>query len=359
MYFNTDVTHAVAGYTFYLCFGMSRVIGVDSRNESNDESNQFYKFEPTRQVSIMTKKSASRINRDRVKKMQADLASGKVEQATPRQHAPANIGAFKVADGGFKLSPADRILAECRQGLGLVPEQQKNTCWDDLTAVYRECTSLLFQHTMVSQLLGDKDLLSYLSDPITFNLNVKQFAADLGQMNVELQALYALHNTKVGGTEDRDELMHSINLYEQYRLWMERHDAVVKPVVMQILEQTNAAELARNAANAQAAQGMLDSTSEIPPEELNSGVIDVNTITDVAFRESVETAAPIEVPMSSSVNTNAKPLRGDKSPIYTIDEAGFLDPKTQRPVYVASQPRGESQAQAHHGEHHKHEHHAV
>jgi hypothetical protein len=301
----------------------------------------------------MTKKSASRIQRDRIKQVQADLASGKVQRAAPRTHAPANLGAFKATEnGGYKVSPADRILAECRQGLGLIPQEQKNTCWDDLTGVYRECTQLLFQHTMISQLLGDKDLLQYLEDPVTFNLNVKQFAADLGQINVELQNLHALHADKVGGTDDQDQLLHSINIYEQYRLWMERHDAVIKPVVMQILEQTNAAELKRMAANQKAAAAMLDSTSEVPPENLDSGVIDVNTITDVEFREAVQTAEPNVVPAP-------KKLRGESSSIYHLDEAGFIDPKTQQPVYVASQPRGEHEVQAHHGQHHKHEHHAV
>jgi hypothetical protein len=293
----------------------------------------------------MTKKSASRIQRDRIKQVQADLASGKVQRAVPRTHAPANLGAFKATDnGGYKVSPADRILAECRQGLGLIPEEQKNTCWDDLTGVYHECTSLLFQHTMISQLLGDKDLLQYLDDPVMFNLNVKLFAADLGQINVELQNLRALHADKVGGTDDQDQLIHSISIYEQYRLWMERHDAVIKPVVMQILEQTNAAELKRMAANQKAAAAMLDSTSETPPEDLNSGVIDVNTITDVEFREAVQTAEPNIVPAP-------KKLRGETSSIYHIDEAPFFAP--------GHEPQVEGQAQAHHGQHHKHEHQAV
>jgi hypothetical protein len=308
----------------------------------------------------MTKKSASRIQRDRVKKMQADLASGVAKPATPRQHAPANIGAFKATDGGFKLSPADRILAECRQGLGLVPEQQKNTCWDDLTGVYRECTSLLFQHTMISQLLTDKDLLQYLDDHNTFNLNVKQFAADLGQMNVELQNLHALHADKVGGTDDQDQLIHSINIYEQYRLWMERHDAVVKPVVMQILEQTNAAELKRNAANQAAAEGMI--AAEVPAETVDAGVLDVNTITDVEFRDAVQTAEPNIVPAPKQYGRGEQPsiihvdespfqkeIRGANSPIAHIDEAAFFAP--------GHKPEGE--AHAHHGTHHKHEHHAV
>jgi hypothetical protein len=279
----------------------------------------------------MTKKSQSRQARDRAMKAAAQQQAQ--PQVRTQQHRPANLGGFKPTEnGGFKLSPADRILAECRQGLGLIPEEKKDTCWDDLMAVYFEARGLLLQHTSVSGLLADKDLQNYLDDPVTFNLNVKQFGVDVGQMHIELQSLRALHVDKKGGSTSPDDLIYSIEIFEQYRLWMTRHDGVIKPVVMQILEQTNAAELKRAQAHQKAAEGMID--AEVPTENLDAGALDVNQVTDVAFQE---------VPVSGHiVNENAKPLRGMASPIYQIDEAGLF-------------PAGES---AHHPQHHKHEHHA-
>jgi hypothetical protein len=286
----------------------------------------------------MTKKSQGRIARDRAK---AAAAAGIQQQPQVRvnQHRPANLGAFRPTEnGGYKVTAADRILAECKQGLGLVPAKAKNTCWDDLMAVYREAAAMLFEHTNVSRLLADKELISFIDDKETFNLNVKQFAADLGQINKELHEILVQHQDKSGGSEDPDVVLSSFAIYEQYKLWMTRHDGVIKPTVLHILEQTNAAELKRAAAYQeavarqqaeQAAQGQL--TAEVPAENLDAGVLDVGTVSDVQFQE---------------VNTQVaggKPLRGENSVIYHVDEAAF-------------QPAAESHA--HHPQHHKHEHHA-
>lgn len=307
----------------------------------------------------MTKKSQGRIARDRAKAARLQVSGEPQPQVRVNQHRPANLGGFKPTEnGGFKLSAAERILNECRQGNGFVPAKEVNTCWDDLTSVYRECARMLFQHTMVSQVLGDKSLLAYLDDHETFNLNVKQFAADLGQMNVELQRLFGLHSAKTGGSEDPNEVYHSIEIFEQYKLWMERHDAVVKPVVMQILEQTNAAELKR-AAVMQAAE------QTVAQEMLDAGVLDINQISDVQFKDVVETAQPIEVPglnlqaaveagmdaakpevMDAFLDQQAAMARGEKTASYQVDEAAFFAPG-----------EAPSQAHAHHGEHHKHQHH--
>lgn len=291
----------------------------------------------------MTKKSQGRIARDRAKAAAAQAAaSGTAQQPQVRvnQHRPANLGAFRPTEnGGYKVTAADRILAECKQGLGMVPQKNMNTCWDDLMAVYREAAAMLFEHTNVSRLLADKELISFIGDKETFNLNVKQFAADLGQINKELNEILVQHQDKKGGSEDPDVVLSSFAIYEQYKLWMTRHDGVIKPTVLHILEQTNAAELLRAQAYQeaaqrqaeQAAQGQLN--AEVPAENLDAGVIDAG-VSDVAFQE-VNTAV-----------AGGKPLRGETSSIVHIDEAG-LWPEGNAP-----------EAHAHHPQHHKHEHHA-
>lgn len=253
------------------------------------------------------------------------------------------------------MSPADRILAECKQGLGLVPQKQKNTCWDDLMAVYREAAVMLFEHTKVSHLLADKELISFIADVETFNLNVKQFAADLGQINKELNEILIQHQGKTGGSEDADVVLSSFVIYEQYKLWMTRHDGVIKPTVMHILEQTNAAEIlraqtyavvAQRAQAEQAAQGQLN--AEVPAENLDAGVVDVGTVTDVQFQEVNTTVA------------GGKPMRGASSSVYHVDEAGSMmagdgvPPKTGAEFDAADH----SGIHAHHPQHHKHEHNA-
>ncbi len=301
----------------------------------------------------MTKKSQGRQQRDRASRANAQAAASGVAQQPQikaRAYRPANIGGFKPTEnGGFKLTAADRILAECRQGAGAVPGKIKNTCWDDLMGVYREAASMLYKHTMVSQLLADKDLIGYVDDLITFNLNVKQFAADLGQINRELQEILAQHAGKTGGSDDAEVVLASFAIYEQYKLWMTRHDGVITPTVMHILEQTNGAEFRRTQAHLKASEGMLN--AEVPIEQYDAAVLDVNTISDVQFQE-VKSADEIVV------NPNAKPLRGAISTIGHLDEAAFMAGDGVAPKigeqYDAAEHTGIHAHHLHHGKNEQH-----
>jgi hypothetical protein len=301
----------------------------------------------------MTKKSQSRINRD--------IKNGlRAPQSRSVNVAPANARAplQATAGGGFKMSPADRILSECAQGLGLVPNKQKNTCWDDLLGVYRECAAALFQHTMVTEVMRDRELMTFIEDLDTFNANVRQFAADLGQMNKELQDLYTLHHGKSGGSEDPQVVLHSFGLFEQYKLWMTKHDGVVKPTVMHILEQTNKAELLR--ANARSQLGLLN--ADVPTEQVDPAVLDLNQITDVTFNDenvgqvvgvpAVNLQAAIDAGLAASnvesfdvIDTPVhKAARGETTSFAHIDEAAFQNstPRQMTHLNVGDMPAQEA-----------------
>lgn len=271
----------------------------------------------------MTKKSQSRINKD--------IAAGKRRAQAGSISMPAvSQNAMKpTQNGGYKLSPVDRILSDCAMGLGLVPPATPtNTCWDDLTAVYRQCSEMLFQHTLVTEVLNDKELMAFVDDAVTFNANVQQFAADLTQMNKELHQLRALHADKTGGSEDGQVVLHSFAIYEQYKLWMTKHDGVVKPTIMHILEQTNTAELKRQAAMHAALQGQL--SAEVPQENLDAGVVNVGysqvlsnyEVSDVEFKEAPIQHSDLSTADAEQIVTTA--MRGQQRSIYQIDEAGFM-----------------------------------
>ncbi|SAL86660.1 hypothetical protein AWB67_07250 [Caballeronia terrestris] len=154
-----------------------------------------------------------------------------------------NLPSKPSEDGCLKLSAADRILAECRQGTAATKEQ--STCWDDLNGDYQDMSGTLLRHTMVSEVLRDQDLHGFIEDKTTFKTNVNLFASDLRQLSNDLMELRKLHAGKSGGSEDAEEVLHSIHIYEQYNLWMQRNDGVLMPTVYHVLEATNKAELAR------------------------------------------------------------------------------------------------------------------
>jgi hypothetical protein len=221
----------------------------------------------------MTKKSQARIQRD--------IAEGKRKPAMRSVNMAMNqpIKPTQKADGSFSMSAADRILAECRTGANT--NKEENTCWNDLIGVYQQMSGMLLRHTDISLVLNDADLMSFIEDKDTFKTNVRQFASDLRQLSDELQQLRALHNGKTGGSDDPEEVLHSIHIFEQYNLWMTKHDGVLMPTVYHILEATNQAELARG--RARAADGQLN--GDAPELAVDPAVLDVNQITDVTFND--------------------------------------------------------------------------
>jgi hypothetical protein len=129
-------------------------------------------------------------------------------------------------------------------------ELKGNTCWDDLNEVYNQCARLLHSHTRISEYVKDQDLLRYLGDmPLTV-ANIRSVTKDLQQLSSELADIKKQHADKTGGSEDPDEVMSTFSIYEMYNLFMERHNAVVMPTVYQILEEFGQAEKRRNEANA-------------------------------------------------------------------------------------------------------------
>jgi len=127
--------------------------------------------------------------------------------------------------------------------------QKKNTIWDDLNGTYSACTQALGQHTATALLLKRQEVFPYLKDVGATVANIQAVTRDLMQLNEELKSIYAQHKGKQGGSQDPDDVIRSIQIFEQYHLFLQRHDAVIMPVVQHILEDFGQAEEAFAKAN--------------------------------------------------------------------------------------------------------------
>lgn len=123
---------------------------------------------------------------------------------------------------------------------------ETNTVWDDLKGAYEGCAKALGQHTGVALMLQRKEVFPYLKDFRATVANIQAVTRDITQLNEELKAIYAQHADKKGGSDDPDEVVHSIQIFEQYHLFLQRHDAVVMPAIYHILEDFGQAEKAFN-----------------------------------------------------------------------------------------------------------------
>jgi hypothetical protein len=117
---------------------------------------------------------------------------------------------------------------------------------------------------------------------------------------------------------------------------MQKHDGVLMPTVYHILEATNQAELAR--ARTQASAGQL--SADVPQEQVDPAVLDVNQVTDVTFSDEnvgqvvgvpeTKPALNLQASIDSGLQASKElsdadwaEMRGSKSPIFHLDEAAF------------------------------------
>ena len=172
---------------------------------------------------------------------------------------------------------------------------KSNTCWDDLNQISGAANELMQRHLVIAGMMRNKELCAFLTDAKSVASNGKLLAKDIGTLAHELAALQSLHAEKTGGTDDPDVVMHTIGIYEQYQLFLERHEAVVMPTIGAILEQFHIAEERLNVA--------FDAGMELAVE-LQADKD--NNIEDAVFTEVVE---PARGQTAELVHTDESPIQ--------------------------------------------------
>ena len=170
---------------------------------------------------------------------------------------------------------------------------QNNKCWDELNAMYDQMRQLLGKHAHLSVLAQNKPLIAAIVDKPTLAANIRILGNDLKVLSDELGRIHSFHADKKGGADDPDEFMSTIGIFEQYNLFMERHEAVVMPTVFHIVEQFDQAEKLLQAAS-----------------RVDTSLKDPKVISDVEFTEVVSKRSGIEVTEADIVRVDnaAKPI---------------------------------------------------
>lgn len=161
---------------------------------------------------------------------------------------------------------ASRILRDARKQ-DAERRLKDNTIWDDLNGTYNGCAQALGQHAGIAVMLSRKEVFPFLKDPVTLSENIRSLTGDLQAMNAELKEIHAQHAGKKGGSQNPDEVIHSIQIFEQYHLFLERHNAVIMPIAMHILEEFGQAEVAYNATIAETQQTTAQAQASDPAHD--------------------------------------------------------------------------------------------
>lgn len=119
---------------------------------------------------------------------------------------------------------------------------KENTCWDDLNEIYGQCVQMLQANAHLGAAAQDTEILAALEDKATFVRNARMMANDLREMSQDLTKLRELHLNKPPGSDDPDVVMYTINIAEQYNLWMAKYQSVIMPTALHLVEQISLAE---------------------------------------------------------------------------------------------------------------------
>lgn len=156
---------------------------------------------------------------------------------------------------------------------------RNNTCWDDLNVISADAVMLMQKHVMIAGLLRNKDLNGFLPNVESVVANAKLLDKDVKALTADLEGLKALHADKTGGTDDPDVVMHTIGIFEQYQLFLERHEQIIMPTVSAILEQYNQAETRLNVAIEAGRQAQAE-LAEAPFAQGATDIVDAELVED-------------------------------------------------------------------------------
>lgn len=129
---------------------------------------------------------------------------------------------------------------------------QNTSVWDDVTNVSHKCYQLLRSHVGLQSLIQNAELRGAIKDISLFEKNIVVLSKDLESLREELDILTAEHSGKTGKASTPDEHMQGISIYEKYLMFIERHQNVVMPGVTHILDQFHEAEQILSEAKRQA-----------------------------------------------------------------------------------------------------------
>ena len=202
---------------------------------------------------------------------------------------------------------------------------QQNKCWDELESMYDSMTGLLSQHTGLAAFGQNKELISAVSDKDLLSTNFTILANDLKTLSGELTEIHDLHADKKGGTTNPNVLMKTIDIFELYNLFMERHDAVVMPTAYHIIEQLDQAEkkliavgaIANDLTNPDVISDVEYTESEPTPlQVVNQDVTNILHTSDIAGAVHESVTKPDFAKLTESFNA----LHAKEVPVVLIDE---------------------------------------
>ncbi len=135
----------------------------------------------------------------------------------PRKKTNEEIKQDRMARAAAKKTEEARTKAE----------NEKNSSWDALNALYSECNELLRQPATIAPILRNKGIMEQIDDIDDFVKRANILQKDLVSYRDKLATIHETHVNNVGLVEGFDQLMQSYEVSVGYQNWMDSFTGVV------------------------------------------------------------------------------------------------------------------------------------
>lgn len=123
---------------------------------------------------------------------------------------------------------------------------KKNTIFTDLNEIHEKIVAQIRTFGVISTLSNQPELVDKLENKEDINNKVRLLALDLSKIISDLNDNYQSHKGKTGGTDDPDEHMQALIIFNNYLQIVSVVEGVIMPTAGSIMEAFTKAEVLLN-----------------------------------------------------------------------------------------------------------------
>lgn len=161
----------------------------------------------------------------------------------------------------------DKLKAE------MTKQQQDNKCWDDMASLYNSfAEALVTANSQLNEIYKVPNLVNFIPKKDEVIVALRGLSQDIRQFGTDLNTIHSRHKDRTGGFTDEEDMMASIQVFEEYTNYQVRYDAVIMPTVTFLLEQAELAFIRINEV-ATASQAEKEKADLVDPTVISDAIV--------------------------------------------------------------------------------------
>ena len=141
---------------------------------------------------------------------------------------------------------ASRLERDAKQK-AFEQEKNNNRAWDELNELHSRISVQFIEITsQISQMFSIQNLHIFLENKQKVTEYLKTLNSDIGALNQELSDLYKIHKDKNGGWKEMDDFLMALELFESYRILQSKFEGIIMPLVISLTQEFDKAMVVVN-----------------------------------------------------------------------------------------------------------------